>query len=77
MLQLANRKPALRSQRRLGLTLRTPIGLASGVRVLEEGTCGLLPLSSINLAIHRKDATLDPMAERLIDIVTDGVRDLL
>ncbi|PWC57942.1 LysR family transcriptional regulator [Azospirillum sp. TSH7] len=60
----------------LGLTLRTPIGLSSGVRVVEEGTQGLPPLPSINLAIYRKDATLDPLAERLIDIVTDGVRDL-
>ncbi|WP_434625118.1 LysR substrate-binding domain-containing protein [Azospirillum sp. B2RO_4] len=60
----------------LGLTLRTSIGLSSGVRVLEEGTHGLPPLPTINLAIYRKDATLDPTAERLIDIVTDGVRNL-
>ncbi|WP_211112632.1 LysR substrate-binding domain-containing protein [Azospirillum sp. SYSU D00513] len=61
----------------LGLAVRTPAGLGPGLRPLEEGEGGLPPLPSIALAIHRKEAELDPAAERLIAIVTDGVRDLL
>lgn len=61
----------------LGLTIRTAVGLPPNLRALDECDGGLPPLPSINLAIYRRDAALDPWAERLIDIVHDGVHELL
>lgn len=61
----------------LGLTVRTAVGLPPGVRALDGRDGNLPPLPSITLAVYRKDADLDPWAERLIDIVQDGVRELL
>jgi DNA-binding transcriptional LysR family regulator len=61
----------------LGLTIRTPIGLAPGLRVLNEHEYGLPELRSITLAIIRKDAELDPVPERLAAIVVEEVQSLL
>jgi DNA-binding transcriptional LysR family regulator len=61
----------------LGLTIRTPLGLPPGVRVLDETESDLPPLPSIALSIYRKEAELDPITERLISIVTDEVINLL
>jgi DNA-binding transcriptional LysR family regulator len=60
-----------------GLTVRTPLGLPAGVKVLDEAGAGLPALPSISLSIYRNEAQLDPVAERLVAIVTDEVRSLI
>jgi DNA-binding transcriptional LysR family regulator len=61
----------------LGLTIRTRLGLSPAVRTLDEAEHGLPALQAIGLAIYRKEAELDPAAERLAAIVTDEVRAML
>jgi DNA-binding transcriptional LysR family regulator len=61
----------------LGLTVRTRLGLSPTVRILDEAEHGLPALPGIGLAIYRKEAELDPAAERLAAIVTDEVRDVV
>lgn len=60
-----------------GLTVRTPLGLPAGVKVLDEAEASLPALPSITLSIYRNEAQLDPVAERLVAIVTDEVRSLI
>lgn len=45
----------------LGPTIRTQLGLASCVRFLEAGEHGLPELPSIDLALYRSEAELDPV----------------
>ncbi|MGE5146551.1 MAG: LysR substrate-binding domain-containing protein [Candidatus Eiseniibacteriota bacterium] len=61
----------------LGLTIRTSLGLSPGVRVLNDAELGLPALRSIALAIFRKDAALDPAAERLASVIAEEVTALL
>jgi DNA-binding transcriptional LysR family regulator len=58
----------------LGLTIRTPLGLAPGVRFLDADEYRLPELPSIRLALYRSEAELDPVAERLADILTEETR---
>jgi len=58
----------------LGLSIRTPLGLPPGVRILDAAAEGLPDLPSIALGIYRKEAVLDPVAERLVAIVRDEVQ---
>ena len=61
----------------LGLTIRTPLGLPAAVQVLDEADHGLPLLRSMGLALYRKDAELDPAAERLAMIVINEVRAMM
>lgn len=58
----------------LGLTIRTRLGLGSGVRFLETGEFGLPELPSVRLALYRSEAELDPAAERLATILDEEAR---
>ncbi|WP_448207857.1 LysR substrate-binding domain-containing protein [Azospirillum sp. sgz302134] len=57
----------------LGLTVRTGLGLPASVRALHPGEHGLPELPTVGLALYRKDAALDPVAERLAAIVVEEV----
>ncbi|MBR1219889.1 LysR family transcriptional regulator [Bradyrhizobium sp. U87765 SZCCT0131] len=61
----------------LGLTVRTPLGLAAGVCFLDASAHGLPELPSIRLALYRCEAELDPVAERLAAILTEEARFVL
>ncbi|UHC14711.1 LysR substrate-binding domain-containing protein [Methylobacterium currus] len=61
----------------LGLTIRTPLGLASGVRFLDDREYGLPELPTIRLALYRSEAELDPVTERLADIINEESRFVL
>ncbi len=58
----------------LGITIRTSIGLSPNLRLLEEGEYGLPLLRSVGVALHKKDAKLDPLPEKLAMIVSEEVR---
>lgn len=58
----------------LGLTIRTRLGLGSGVRFLEAGEFGLPELPTVRLALYRSEAELDPAAERLATILDEEAR---
>jgi len=59
----------------LGVTVRTCYGLPSTVRALEEAECGLPPLPSIPLALHRSAGSASPPVDRLAALVVDSVRE--
>jgi DNA-binding transcriptional LysR family regulator len=59
----------------VGLTVRTPLGLPSHVRVLHERERGLPALPSVGLSLHRADAVPGPAVERLAAIVVEAVRE--
>lgn len=61
----------------LGLTVRTGMGLPPSVRAWEPGEGGLPGLSSLALALYRKDAELEAPAARLAVIVGEAVRSAL
>jgi transcriptional regulator, LysR family len=61
----------------LGLTVRTSLGLGSGLCFLDAGEHGLPELPSIGLALYRSDAELDPVAERLAAILTEEAQFVL
>lgn len=58
----------------LGFTIRTSFGLSPNLRILDEDEYGLPRLRTISVALHRKDAELDPLPEKLALIVTEEVR---
>ncbi|WP_119271155.1 LysR substrate-binding domain-containing protein [Taklimakanibacter deserti] len=61
----------------LGITVRTPIGLPRGVRVLDPLAHGLPPLPSLGLVLHRADKESGPTAEHLAAIMLQALRDTL
>jgi len=61
----------------LGLTIRTSLGLGSGIRFLDAGEYGLPELPAIRLALYRSDVELDPATERLADILVEETRFVL
>lgn len=56
----------------LGVTVRTAVGLPSSARVVEAA--GLPPLPDIGLRLYRAEATLNPPAQRLHDIVLQALQ---
>ncbi len=60
----------------LGVTVRTSYGLPATVRALDHAACGLPPLPSIPLALHRaaSGAPSTPV-ERLAALIVDSVRE--
>lgn len=60
----------------LGVTIRTPLGLAPDVKVLDETEYGLPRLGSISVAIRRKNVMRDPLSDRLESIVVEEVCNL-
>ncbi|TIS54378.1 MAG: LysR family transcriptional regulator [Mesorhizobium sp.] len=61
----------------LGLTIRTDIGLPANVRAMEPEVLGLPALPRMALFLHRKEAELDPVAERLADILLQAALESL
>lgn len=53
----------------LGITVRTPIGLPSGLRIIDTGDSTLPPLPSLPLMLHRSDDVLSGAAARLAEIL--------
>ncbi|ROL79824.1 LysR family transcriptional regulator [Pseudomonas protegens] len=58
----------------LGYTIRTALGLQPGTELLQAGDRGLPALPSIALTLHRREATPDPLTERLSNIVIQAIR---
>lgn len=58
----------------LGYTIRTSLGMQSGTALLAAEERGLPPLPSIPLTLHRREARLDSLTERLSCIVTQAIR---
>lgn len=58
----------------LGITIRTSFGLSPNLRILDEENYGLPSLRTISVALHRMDAELDPLPEKLASIVAEEVR---
>jgi DNA-binding transcriptional LysR family regulator len=61
------------TQAGLGLTVRTRVGLPSGLRVLEGDSHGLPPLPRLSLSLHRGDANSEPV-HALAETVLASVR---
>lgn len=61
----------------LGLTIRTPLGLAPGVSLLDAGEYSLPELPPIGLALYRSEAELHPVAEKLAAILAQEVQFIL
>jgi DNA-binding transcriptional LysR family regulator len=55
----------------LGVTVRTPVGMPAGVRLLEASA--LPPLPHIGLSLLQSEAQLKPVAQRLREIVLEAV----
>lgn len=55
----------------LGVTVRTSVGMPAGVRLLEPST--LPPLPHIGLSLLQSEAQLNPVAQRLREIVLEAV----
>lgn len=58
----------------LGYTIRTGLGLQRGTGLLPDGACGLPPLPSIALTLHRREGAPEPLTERLSAIVLQAIR---
>ncbi|TBW53332.1 LysR family transcriptional regulator [Marinobacter halodurans] len=61
----------------LGVTVRTPIGLPPGLRVLDADSSSLPPLPSLALMLHRSDEALSSVAARLAEILRGQVGALI
>lgn len=61
----------------LGITVRTPIGLPRGVRVLDPVEHGLPPLPPLGLVLHRAGKTSGPTSEHLASIMLQALRETL
>lgn len=59
----------------LGVTIRTGLGLPATLGVIEDGLPG--PLPPIALSLHRSEAELSPPAQRLADLITQALREML
>ena len=55
----------------LGVTVRTEIGLPSNICVLDSNTIALPSLPMLGLTLHRAEAKLDGVTQRLWDIILD------
>ena len=55
----------------LGVTVRTEIGLPSNSRVLDSSVIVLPSLPMLGLTLHRAEAKLDAVTQRLWDIILD------
>lgn len=53
----------------LGVTVRTPIGLPAGLRILDTGDSALPPLSTLPLMLHRSEDVLSGATARLAEIL--------
>lgn len=60
----------------LGVTVRTPLGLPSGLRILMPEECGLPRLPSLGLAMYRNQAEPAAACRRLQDIIRQGIDDM-
>lgn len=61
----------------LGIAVRTPIGLPSGLQVLNPKDHGLPPLPSLGLILHRAKKAGDPISDALAGIVQQAVYDVM
>lgn len=61
----------------LGITVRTPIGLTPGLRILETGGSALPPLASLPLRLHRSHDVLSGAAARLAEILRAQATELV
>ena len=55
----------------LGVTVRTEIGLPTNSRVLDSSVIALPSLPMLGLTLHRAEAKLDAVTQRLWDIILD------
>ncbi|CDF85960.1 LysR family transcriptional regulator [Pseudomonas knackmussii B13] len=61
----------------LGVGLRTPLGLPSGVVVLDAESLGLPTLQPLGLCLHRAESEPEPGVARLRDLLRECVAELL
>lgn len=61
----------------LGVGLRTPLGLPSGVVVLDAASHGLPTLQPLGLCLHRAESEPEPGVARLRDLLRECVAELL
>ncbi|MFD1703742.1 LysR substrate-binding domain-containing protein [Methylopila henanensis] len=63
------------AEARLGVTLRTPLGLPRGLAPLDPARAGLPPLADVRLALHRAEAHPAPAVARLAEILRETIAD--
>lgn len=61
----------------LGITLRTPIGLPRGVRMLDPAETALPQLPSLGLVLHRTDKATGSTGDHLAAIMLQSLRETL
>jgi len=59
----------------LGLAVRTSLGLPANLRALGEAECGLPPLPTLAVKLHRAEAEPGPATQRLAAIVAETLRE--
>jgi len=59
----------------LGFAVRTSLGLPANLRAFADDECGLPPLPSLGLKLHRAEAEPGPATHRLATIVAETVRE--
>ena len=58
----------------LGVTVRTEIGLPKNICVLDTHLIELPSLPTLGLILYRAEAKLEPIAQRLLDIILDTLK---
>jgi len=61
----------------LGLAVRTSLGLPANLRALGEDECGLPPLPSLAVKLHRAEAEPGAATQRLAAIVAETLREAI
>ena len=59
----------------LGLTIRTPIGVPTSLRILDPKETGLPTLPQIGLSLYRAQAIAEPSVKRLEELLLQAVRE--
>ena len=61
----------------LGISVRTPVGVPKGVRILDPAMHDLPRLPSLGLMLHRGGKTIGPTAEHLASVLCESLADIL